>query len=260
MGRRHTSRARPRADRTRRRTPVAAIAALAVVGVVGVVGVMATGCAKDRAPAEGARTLDVDGLAVHAIVRGPTEAKAKLVVLFLHGGSYTSRIWDDRGILDDVAAAGYRAVAIDLPGYGETPMPEGGNDDPDADAAFIGAMAEQLGGADQVVIVSPSASGKFSLPYLATDPDPPPAGFVPIAPVGTETFRRPAGAHRVPTLIVWGEKDDVRPRNQMQVLADQLPGAQQEVIAGAGHAAYDDHPTEFTKLLLAFLSDAAARR
>ena len=249
--------ARSRADRPGRLPAATTIVALVALAVV---GAMAAGCAKDRAPAEGARTLDVEGLAVHAIVRGPSVATAKLAVLFLHGGSYTSRIWADRGILDDVAAAGYRAVAIDLPGYGETPMPKGGNDDPDADAAFIAAMADQLGGADDVVIVSPSASGKFSLPYLATDPDPPPAGFVPIAPVGTETFHRPSGSRRVPTLIVWGEHDDVRPRDQMQVLADQLPGAQQEVIAGAGHAAYDDHPTEFTKLLLAFLSDATARR
>ena len=44
-------------------------------------------------------------------------------------------------------------------------------------------------------------------------------------------------------------------------LVDELggePAARTEVIEGASHAAYDDHPDAFTDLLLAFLADRAA--
>jgi pimeloyl-ACP methyl ester carboxylesterase len=90
------------------------------VAVVVVIGLVAGCSAEDRGPALGTTVIVAGGTSYRAIVRGPSERKADRVVLFLHGASYTSRIWDDRGILDDVAAAGYRVVAVDLPGYGGT--------------------------------------------------------------------------------------------------------------------------------------------
>ena len=47
-----------------------------------------------------------------------TGAEDLVTVLFLHGQSYSSRIWDDRKILDPVAAAGF---SVALPGGG-TPI------------------------------------------------------------------------------------------------------------------------------------------
>jgi pimeloyl-ACP methyl ester carboxylesterase len=59
--------------------------------------------------------LDVDGLAMHALAAGP--ADGPLVVL-LHGFPELARSW--RHQLPALAAAGYRAVAPDQRGYGET--------------------------------------------------------------------------------------------------------------------------------------------
>src|SRR5262249_15314024 len=42
-------------------------------------------------------------------------------VLFAHGLSGSWQNWLEN--LPDVAAAGYRAVAVDLPGFGRSPMP-----------------------------------------------------------------------------------------------------------------------------------------
>ena len=232
--------------RRRRGLGLLVVLALLVSGVAG---------CSDPKPAVGTTTITIHDIDVNAIVRGPSLSKAKLVVLFLHGASYTSRIWADRGIIDAVTAQRYRAVAIDLPGRGDTH----GELPADTDAAraeFLAAVVMRLGGPKRVVIVSPSFSGTYSLPYLARFPVRL-AGYVPVAPVGAPAFERPAGDPTVPTMIVQGANDDVIPRSQMDLLHRRLPGSTFEVVPDAGHAAYDDGHEAFTKLLLAFLAAQA---
>lgn len=201
----------------------------------------------DGPPPAGSSTIRAGGLAWHTVARGPSATRAKRTVLFLHGGSYTSQIWVDRGILDDVAAKGYRAVAVDLPGHGDTPA----SDEPKA--ALLASLIAAVAAPGQVVVVSPSASGAYSLALLQDRPEVRLAGFVPVAPVGIDGFRRPPSAPPVPTLIVWGADDDVIAFANARVLADQLTASTIERIAGAGHAAYDDRPDAFTSLLVRFL-------
>lgn len=231
------------------RRAVALLAALALV-----VGLAA--CSDDQEPVAGETTIEVDGTPVHAIVREPTgDGGPPHTVLFLHGQSYTSRIWAERGILDAVTEGSQRAVAVDLPGYGDTPeRPDGPADQAD----LLAALIEELGGPEQVVLVSPSRSGDWSLPYLTIHADDGLAGFVPVAPVGIDGFVRPSDAAPVPTLSVWGSDDGGYSPERAQRLVDQLggePTARTEIIEGGSHAAYDDHPDEFTALLLAFVAD-----
>ncbi len=213
------------------------------------------GCGRDPGPVAGESTIEVDGTAVHAIERGPGEgAPPGRTVLFLHGQSYTARIWADRGILDAVADAGWWATAVDLPGYGGTP--KRADDTPEARASFLAALIDELGGPANVVLVSPSRSGDWSLPYLVSSASDELAGFVPVAPVGIDGFERPADAPSIPTLSVWGSDDGSYSTDRAEHLVDELggpPGARTEIIDGASHAAYDDHPDEFTTLLLGAL-------
>ncbi|MGI8755743.1 MAG: alpha/beta fold hydrolase [Acidimicrobiales bacterium] len=225
------------------------LTALATVTIV-VATLVFAACSSDAGPPpKETRTIDAGGVTWHAIVRGPSPAKAKRTVLFLHGASYTSKIWDDRKILDDVAAKGYRAVAVDLPGAGDTPS----SDQPKAD--LLAALLAQLGGADQVVVVSPSASGAYSLALLADRPKVALGGYVGVAPAGIDGFHRPTDAPRVPALLVWGANDEVIPFAQAKVLAAQLPGSHTVRIPDATHAAYDDQPDAFVAVLLRFLAD-----
>lgn len=231
----------------------ARLSVLAVIAVLALLLTGSVGCSSDDGPAPaGATTIDAGGVRWHAVVRGPSQGKAKLTVLFLHGASYTSKIWVDRGILDDVAEKGDRAVAVDLPGSGDTPSV----DKPKADV--LATLVEKIGPADRVVIVSPSASGAYSLALLQDDPDVELAGFVGVAPAGIDGFRRPSDAPKVPALLVWGANDDVIVFANAKKLRAQLPGSRIERIANAGHAAYDDRPDAFVDLLLPFLSRAAA--
>ena len=56
-------------------------------------------------------TIDVDRVLISYLRAGEDCP----LVLLLHG-TYWSRVW--RTVLDDIAAAGLRAVAVDFPGFG----------------------------------------------------------------------------------------------------------------------------------------------
>jgi abhydrolase domain-containing protein 14 len=213
-----------------------------VVAFVAVALVLAVGCRDE--PARGARDLTIGGATVHAIDRSP-KGQAKGVVLFLHGGAYTSEVWDRTGLLDDVVGAGWRGVAIDMPG-------SGGSDETSlGEVEFLDAVVDELG--DAPVIVSPSASGAYSLPYVAAHPDRV-RGYVPVAPVGADAFRMPAGETAPPSMVVWGSEDPVIDPSQAPHLADAL-GGRLEVVDGAGHSVYEDHTPAFRRLLLGMLRD-----
>ena len=73
---------------------------------------------------------------------------------------------------------------MDLPGYGKTESSVAA--DP---GGFLSALIDALGLLDGggVVIVSPSMSGRFSLPFLVSHPEKV-KGYVPVAPVSTEMY------------------------------------------------------------------------
>ena len=58
-------------------------------------------------------TVDVDGIPISYLTSG----KGGLLLLLLHG-TYWSRVWQP--VLDGIAAAGLRPVAVDFPGFGRS--------------------------------------------------------------------------------------------------------------------------------------------
>ncbi|XP_048171447.1 protein ABHD14A-like isoform X2 [Corvus hawaiiensis] len=171
-------------------------------------------------------------------------------VLFLHGQAFTSKTWEALGTLALLAGEGYRAVAIDLPGYGDSPPVEmvvtaQGR------RTFLDHVLQELG-MQRPVLVSPSMSGRFALPFLLAHGDRL-AGFVPIAPVGTKdyTAEQYQGV-QTPTLILYGDRDTSLAPQALQNL-QHLPKHRVAVLPGAGHACYLDKPEDFHRALLGFL-------
>ncbi|MGG1554451.1 alpha/beta fold hydrolase [Paenibacillus ferrarius] len=66
------------------------------------------------------------------------------------------------------------------------------------------------------------------------------------------------GGIRVPTLVIAGEHDAIAPPDVMRKMADAIPGARFEVVAGASHLAPMEAPEAFSALLLDFLRNVAA--
>lgn len=190
------------------------------------------------------RGVVVGDTEVRVVEAGPADGG---VILFLHGGRFSSRTWQELGSLTLAARNGFRAVAIDLPGFGETAATES------QPAEFLLELLNTLGPA-RPVIVSPSMSGKFSLPFVSRHPDRI-AGFVPVAPAYVEQFRDELGNATAPALVLWGDADQTFPVQGAEELHKLLPGsaaAEVVIVADAGHACYLDRPEPFHQALFAF--------
>jgi pimeloyl-ACP methyl ester carboxylesterase len=187
--------------------------------------------------------VDVDGSRVHLLHAGPEDGEP---VLLLHGARFSSQTWRELGTLEALASRGYRAVAVDLPGYGRSTASEL---EPEA---FLDALLEALG-PQRPVVVCPSMSGAFALPLAAHHPERL-AGLVAVAPVGIEQNLEALRGSSLHALLVWGENDQVVPLAAADRLAAALTDVRKVVLPGAGHACYLDAPERFHVELLDFLA------
>ncbi|NXG75027.1 ABHEA protein, partial [Baryphthengus martii] len=117
--------------------------------------------------------------------------------------------------------------------------------------AFLDHVLQELG-MRRPVLVSPSMSGRFTLPFLLARGDRL-AGFVPIAPVSTKDYTAEQYQRvQTPTLILYGDRDASLGPQALQNLR-HLPGHHVVVMPDAGHACYLDKPEDFHRALLGFL-------
>ena len=63
----------------------------------------------------------------------------------------------------------------------------------------------------------------------------------------------------VPTLVMVGEHDRIATPEYARTVAERIPGAQLEIIAGGSHISNMDRPEEFTRALLEFLRPHASK-
>lgn len=93
---------------------------------------------------------------------------------------------------------GHRAVAIDLPGYGQSPE----SPNLPRPVVFISELIKALHMDSQpIVIISPSMSGKYSLPFLTTHPEKV-KGYVPVAPVDTGMYLEKLPSIKVYIIVI----------------------------------------------------------
>ncbi|XP_007061901.2 protein ABHD14A isoform X3 [Chelonia mydas] len=184
--------------------------------------------------------------------RAGTPSPKRLEVVFLHGQAFTSKTWEDLGTLTLLSEEGYRSVAIDLPGYGNSPLSDSVSTE-QGRVAFLLRVLKELG-IQRPVLISPSMSGHYSVPFVLVH-GAQLKGFVPIAPVGTQEYTAQQYQQvQTPTLIIYGERDSGLGAQSLQSL-QQLPKHKVVVLPDAGHACYLEKPREFHEVLLAFLGE-----
>uniref|UniRef100_A0A8C2EKT9 Putative protein-lysine deacylase ABHD14B n=1 Tax=Cyprinus carpio TaxID=7962 RepID=A0A8C2EKT9_CYPCA len=176
---------------------------------------------------------------------------ARLCVLLLHGIRFSSEHWLRIGTLERLTAAGHRAVAIDLPGLGQSkaapaPAPVG----QPAPGVFLRQVCEALQ-TGPVVIISPSLSGMYSLPFLFQHSEQVKA-YIPVAPICTEFTAEQYSRVQTPALIVYGDQDTQLGEASLSNLKN-LPNHKVVVMKGAGHPCYLDDPEIWHKAVLDFL-------
>ena len=189
--------------------------------------------------------LKVDGTSIHVIQVGK---KSKVPILLLHGAAFSAETWSKLNTLTELQMAGFFAIAIDLPGFGES---ENLKNNEDLDI-FVFKLIQTLG-INKPVIISPSYSGAYSVPFVLKHGDKV-AGYIPIAPSISSQYTSQAFENvKVPTLIIYGEKDGGGKRSS-QILS-KIPNSRVEVIPNGRHPAYLDNPKLFHKLVIEFVND-----
>jgi len=153
-------------------------------------------------------------------------------VLFLHGRMsplHTWQAWDAN--LSEVAAAGFRAMAIELPGYGEATRAEG----PISSESAVDCVMETC---DQMRLASFSVVGYNwggMLAWRAAIIYPKRVSkLVLVAAEGAaQLYDSLPGKLKTPALVLWTDADFYLPAAQAGVFARAIPGAQVQVFKWA---------------------------
>ncbi len=208
--------------------------------------------------------------------RAPPQAEGA-AVLFLHGIGGAAKVWDPQ--IASFTRAGYRPIAIDLPGYGARPPVE--TMDFEELAADIEDSVAQLE-LDRPVLVGHSFGGMIAQTTLRRRPD----GYQALILVATSpAFGDPTGdlqrrfvaarlglldaGKAMPELAeeiiagIMGPAPDTEGRalavQAMQRMAAKIPGAHYVCLPGVGHLPNLEAPRVFDAAILDFLRDAACR-
>ncbi|XP_059486204.1 putative protein-lysine deacylase ABHD14B isoform X2 [Neocloeon triangulifer] len=195
-------------------------------------------------------TINVDGVRVfYRECVPPAKIEPTLqTILLLHGRSFSSETWSKLGTISLFAALGNRVIAVDLPGYGKT---EGEQYKSDR-GKFISMLVTALD-MQRLVVISPSMSGSYSIPYLTAYPEKL-SGFIPVAPTSTNNVPQDTLARiTVPTLSIVGTDDDTGLAEQANVNLEVMPNQAQVQISDARHAVYLNQPHLFHTAVYNFM-------
>jgi pimeloyl-ACP methyl ester carboxylesterase len=96
----------------------------------------------DHPPA--GKFINVEGVQLHYLERGPVALNSAGTVVLLHGNGTMADDFDISGVLD-LAATHYRVVAFDRPGYGHSTRPRGKMWTPRAQAQLLHQAFRRLG-------------------------------------------------------------------------------------------------------------------
>jgi pimeloyl-ACP methyl ester carboxylesterase len=110
--------------------------------------------------------LAVGAVATRLVEAGPAEAAG--AVVFVHGNPGSADDWERLAVA--LGEAGTRALAFDLPDFGETEAAAGFEHSTEGYAAFVGEALAALG-VERVHLVLHDFGGPIGLAWAATDPD-----------------------------------------------------------------------------------------
>jgi pimeloyl-ACP methyl ester carboxylesterase len=65
-------------------------------------------------------------------------------------------------------------------------------------------------------------------------------------------------AERMPTMLMWGERDPIIPVRHGRAASEMIPGSRFEVFPDAGHFVHRDEPRRFVKVLSDFMETSEA--
>ena len=189
------------------------------------------------------KNIDAASCCLHCLEGGNPAGRD---VILLHGMKFQAATWQELGTLDRLAAAGYHPLALDMPGFGQSPACEADQDKVLADCIVQGEM-------DRPVLIGPSMGGRIALEFALNHPGIL-GGLVLVGAVGVAENRDRLTQLNLPVLILWGSEDQISSPANGDILLENIKGAKQVIIDGAPHPCYLDQPDVWHAAVLEFLA------
>ena len=169
------------------------------------------------------------------------------LVLGLHGWSQRNGWHTWEGFLAPLAGAGFRAISIDMPGWGKSPAWE-----KIPGKSTVSIILESLN-RDLFAILGKSWGGGIALDFALSFPDQV-ARLILSAPAFRGT---PGDLKRLtqPVLLAWAEDDPVIPIKQGDLLARAIPNCAFERYPSGGHSAAKENAADFIPKAIVFLQN-----
>jgi abhydrolase domain-containing protein 14 len=189
------------------------------------------------------KNINLDGFSMHFLECGDP---AGVPVILLHGMKFQAATWQELGTLDYLSGLGLHVFAVDMPGFGQSPVCEC------EPVEVLRRFVAQIG-LDRVFLIGPSMGGRIALEYGIQCPERL-AGLILAGAVGVEENRSGLASITVPTLIVWGSQDQVSPLANSDILLAGIPHAKREIFPDAPHPCYLAQPDHWHATLQTFFS------
>jgi pimeloyl-ACP methyl ester carboxylesterase len=177
-----------------------------------------------------------------------------LPVVFLHGHSFTSEIWNEIGVLRFLEEENIPFLALDMP-YGSKSKCFPKNANPDVNVKVVRDASQRIFG-DELMIVGASQGGYMALIYAVKHPI---KGLLLIAPPRTkeEGLMQIYKTLKIPVSIIYGNKDNLVSLDEMEELDDRLVNSKLTIYENASHPAYLHNPENFKKDIIEFYNQAS---
>jgi len=176
-------------------------------------------------------------------------------VVFLHGYSYNSTVWQHLSVTELLKQKRIAFLAVDMP-YGPKSECQPKTRDEEASVALVREAVQEVFKTETPVLVGASFGGRLALKYAAQFPVKGLLLVAPARPLGDEKLVEAYNKFKFPVRIIWGSEDNIVSGEEMRVLADKLPNAKLVTYEGAGHSAYVSHPDRFKRDLLELYASA----
>jgi pimeloyl-ACP methyl ester carboxylesterase len=198
------------------------------------------------------KTLNIEGYKCRALINHASGVP----IVFLHGLSYTSEVWQRIGVTDLLAEKHVPFLALDMP-YGMKSECQPKTRSPEKNVTFARAAAQNVFGEQTPILVGASIGGNIALKYATEFPV---KGLLLIAPARAleEDLVPSYSKFKFPVRIIWGTEDNIISGEEMRVLAQKLPDAKLVTYEGAAHSAYVNQRDRFRQDLMELY--AAAER
>ena len=176
-------------------------------------------------------------------------------IVFLHGYSYNSTIWQKINVTELLQRKRIPFVALDMP-YGPKSECQPKTRNEEACIELVKEAAQEVFKTKEPILIGASFGGRLALKYAAQFPVKGLLLVAPARPLADEKIAETYVNFKFPVRIIWGTEDNIVSGEEMRVLSEKLPNAKLVTYENAGHSAYISNPEKFKRDLLELYATA----